>query len=526
MPLRLAKLLVALAVLVVLVRCAWVCDDAYITFRVIDNAWNGHGLRWNVDERVWVYTHPLWMLLLLAVHPLLGEPYLTAILLGLALSLGAIAALLAGARAPAVAALAALLLGGKAFADYATSGLEAPLAYALLAAVGLAAARVPADSDRAALGAGLAVALGVLIRPDYAVLLAPLVAYVLYRAPTARRLGLIVLGAAPLLAWEAFAVVYYGVLVPNPATAKLAPAGPTLMRLARGADYFLVSARHDPLLLPALIAAAWAPRGAPRALAVGIAAYAAYLVAIGGDFMSGRLLAPPFVLALALLRPRLDGLGGRAVAAIVAAAAIATAINPRAPVRTGTDFGAGERPPPMGVVDEREEYFATTGFFTDAGFRRSPPHPFRFQGEALRKAGPQVRSVGYVGMVGYYAGPDVVLVDLMALTDPFLARLPPRRDELQRVGHLKRFVPPGYLRARETGDAAAIEDPQAAALYAAVRAATSAPLASPKRWDAIVGLHTGRFAVDEARYAWPRGQRRHGPPRGPGARPGPPPAPR
>ena len=34
-----------------LVRSAWVCDDAYITFRVIDNLWNGYGLRWNVVDR-------------------------------------------------------------------------------------------------------------------------------------------------------------------------------------------------------------------------------------------------------------------------------------------------------------------------------------------------------------------------------------------------------------------------------------------------------------------------------------------
>ena len=31
---------------------AWVCDDAYITFRTIDNFLHGHGLRWNVAERV------------------------------------------------------------------------------------------------------------------------------------------------------------------------------------------------------------------------------------------------------------------------------------------------------------------------------------------------------------------------------------------------------------------------------------------------------------------------------------------
>ena len=46
---------------------AWVAEDAYITFRVIENAFSGYGLRWNIHERVQVYTHPLWMLLQLLV---------------------------------------------------------------------------------------------------------------------------------------------------------------------------------------------------------------------------------------------------------------------------------------------------------------------------------------------------------------------------------------------------------------------------------------------------------------------------
>ena len=44
----------------VLLRTAWLCDDAYISFRVVENAVSGHGLRWNVADRVQVFTHPLW----------------------------------------------------------------------------------------------------------------------------------------------------------------------------------------------------------------------------------------------------------------------------------------------------------------------------------------------------------------------------------------------------------------------------------------------------------------------------------
>ena len=47
---------------------SWIGDDAFITFRVVDNFVHGYGLTFNPDERVQAYTHPLWMLLLSAAY--------------------------------------------------------------------------------------------------------------------------------------------------------------------------------------------------------------------------------------------------------------------------------------------------------------------------------------------------------------------------------------------------------------------------------------------------------------------------
>ncbi|EMF82937.1 hypothetical protein LEP1GSC188_2966 [Leptospira weilii serovar Topaz str. LT2116] len=47
---------------------AWLSDDSFITFRVVDNFLNGFGLRWNPWERVQVYTHPLWLFLLIPIQ--------------------------------------------------------------------------------------------------------------------------------------------------------------------------------------------------------------------------------------------------------------------------------------------------------------------------------------------------------------------------------------------------------------------------------------------------------------------------
>ncbi|MBN1250426.1 MAG: hypothetical protein JXC32_22370, partial [Anaerolineae bacterium] len=60
------------------VRNAWLSDDAYITFRTVDNFVHGYGLTWNVAERVQVYTHPLWMFLLSGVYAITREITITS----------------------------------------------------------------------------------------------------------------------------------------------------------------------------------------------------------------------------------------------------------------------------------------------------------------------------------------------------------------------------------------------------------------------------------------------------------------
>src|SRR5262245_50258912 len=72
-----------------LIRTAWLCDDAYITLRVADNFLHGYGLRWNTMERVQAYTHPLWLSVLIVFYWLTGNAYYTAIALSIAISMAA-----------------------------------------------------------------------------------------------------------------------------------------------------------------------------------------------------------------------------------------------------------------------------------------------------------------------------------------------------------------------------------------------------------------------------------------------------
>src|SRR5512145_1366375 len=81
-PLKRAVLVAAIALYATFViRTSWVSDDAFITLRVVDNAVHGFGPRWNVDERVQAFTHPLWFLVLTAAYAVTREPYLTTTVL-------------------------------------------------------------------------------------------------------------------------------------------------------------------------------------------------------------------------------------------------------------------------------------------------------------------------------------------------------------------------------------------------------------------------------------------------------------
>src|SRR5262245_47919420 len=123
------------AFLLLLIRTAWVDDDAYITFRTVDNFLNGYGLRWNVVNRVQAYTHPLWMFATTAVASVTGEVYYASILLSIVVSISTVALVLARLTLtlPSAAFAISALILSKAFVDYSTSGLENPLTHLLLA---------------------------------------------------------------------------------------------------------------------------------------------------------------------------------------------------------------------------------------------------------------------------------------------------------------------------------------------------------------------------------------------------------
>jgi arabinofuranosyltransferase len=107
-----------------LIRTAWLDDDAYITFRTIDNFLNGYGLRWNTINRVQAYTHPLWMMVITPFAALTGEMYHSSLLASIGISLAAVGVMLRGVAGSPRPRSSCCRRWRFSFVDYSTSDSE------------------------------------------------------------------------------------------------------------------------------------------------------------------------------------------------------------------------------------------------------------------------------------------------------------------------------------------------------------------------------------------------------------------
>lgn len=505
-------LLIAFALIAL--RHGWIIDDAYITVRTVDNFFAGHGLVWNVGERVQAYTHPLWMMLLCAVYAITDEFFFSLIVLGVTLSTLALA--LVGFRLARNEwiglALVVLATLSHAFVDYSTAGLENPLTHLLFAcAAWVHFGRLPSAKSFGLLC--LIGGLAILCRPDNAVLLAPVVVAggieAWRRGSTIKALlEAAALAAIPLLGWELFSLFYYGLLVPNTALAKLNTGIPKHELITQGFFYFIATLDADPLTLLLILAGLVVPfatrdrRTMP--LAIGIGLHLLYVLSIGGDFMLGRFLTSPMFMALIVLS-QLRGLEPTRIAATTAVlAALGLATTP-----STLELNTVTSPEPKAartlrrITDERALFSDDATLLAAYRTRDMPHHKWRWMGERGVPSGKKTAIGIAMGFRGYGAGPDIHLIDKAALTDPLLARLPATYNARWMSGHFLRAVPPGYVETIETGENK-IQDEKVAMLYDRLRVVISGPLWSRERLAAIWWLNTGGPAklVNEEKYRY------------------------
>ncbi len=406
-----------------------VCDDAVISFRSVENQALGHGLVYNVGERLETFTNLGFVWLLAAARAAGADLFAAAGAIGFVAAAGALVATWWLAReaglgravwAPVLFASSSTTLVGQA-----GSGLETT-ACALFTTLGLARVlqecRAHGDGASRRHGAGaLLLGCAVSMRPDsVSVLVGALVCKAFLLGASERRRAAIrdgVVAFAVVAALTGFRVAYYGDPLPNPVHAKV---GADLAVLKSGLSYWFEWVRADfgMAVLAAGLVLAFAASGRARLLAVLCAGWCAYVVVSGGDHMPySRFFAPmlpAFAVALAAGMAPLfvGGVGSGWRAAAGGLFVCALALQPAwASVSRGNV-------PAKNMVHET--------------FRRAIGE--FFAREAAARGGPLVVACNPVGYVGFFAGPRVRVVDMLGLCDAHVAR-EGRRDTKLLVGH-------------------------------------------------------------------------------------------
>ena len=484
---------------VVFLYNAWVSDDAFIIFRSIEQWFAGNGPRWNPHERVQAFTSPLWFFALSAVRLITRDLFIGSVLLSYALCVGTIALLrrLTPSR-DAWVVVTMLFLCSKSIMDFSSSGLENPLGYVLLAAL-LAGCRYGGESTPVRF-IWVAGAFGglLLVRHDSLFLAAPIMVLATTRSKLSgwMKAALFAVGLSPLVAWTGFSLFYYGAPLPNPAYAKLSHQLPRIDLVWQGLKYILVSAAFDPLgiaVVATAVASVRHPDPLIRAIGIGVSAQLAYIVWVGGDFMSGRFLAFAIVasipLVAAMISQRVPQL--ERVALCLAVYGILTPLSPlNSALSDRLDVTV------WGVADERGVYAGTASlprYVRDHFLGRTPLpyHGWSMRGAEFKHSGQRVLVAENVGFLGYAAGLDQIILDELALTDPFLARLP--SDPEWRIGHFRRRLPEGYLESVISGHNL-LRDNGLRRTYDTVRLLTQGDLLAPGRLTAILEINLPRIA--------------------------------
>lgn len=506
---------------VVFFKNAWVGDDAYILFRSLEQLLDGNGPRWNPHERVQVFTCPLWYGLLAVAGLFSRDHYLNSLLLSVVcngLLLWNIARILPTVQNWLLAVV--LLVFSQAYFDFTSSGLENPLAYCLLSfIVRFYVNRDNWPSTHASFGLAVTTGLLLITRHDLLLLVLPLLGHSLvlaqreYSQRHTLALGTVLL--APLLLWSVFSLLYYGFLFPNTAYAKLGALVTRTELLERGLVYFNTSIRRDlvsiALLLSGLGIGCLHSNRRLRWISAGIALHLAYVVWIGGDFMRGRFFSWDVLLCVIIVlftplpvqpawRHWLNARTAPAALVLV----LATLLW-QPPVFTPISWGTRPFAQPdsaNGVTQERDFFFRFTSLkrYMEKHDALLLDHGWCQDSIEQKRLGLPVASANTMGFRGYCLGTGAIVVDLLGITDPLLARMPKNPAQRNwRPGHFQRLLPSGYC-AGLADNSNRIADPLIHDYYDALRLLTqSDDLFSAERLGTIWAMNTGAYRDTVAR---------------------------
>ena len=329
-------------------------------------------------------------------------------------------------------------------------------------------------------------------RPDLILLLSPFCLFILYKTYKTPKVTvtLISIASLPILIWTLFSLFYYGFPFPNTAYAKLGTGIPSDELIAQGGHYFLDSIARDPILMVTVILGVFTgfkSKSPNIFLAIGVGLYLFYVCSIGGDFMSGRFFTAPLLVACIILsRTTFTIIEVRALSFIVLVFGLGNANY----TLLSSSFYSGTIGA-HGIADERGVYFQRYGLIIA---KRNT-----FASPEWKLGTKSILEEGVIGFVGINRGPSTHLVDVFALADPLLARLPATYNKDWRIGHFRRQIPTDYFEGIQQ-DRNLLFDPKTKVYYDALRVVTRDPLFSMNRLGNIMRLNLNLIPKPDADF--------------------------
>ncbi len=299
-------LILLVIIIIFVVQCIFLNftqDDAFISYRYVENFTSGNGLVFNSGERVEGYTNFLWIIILSLFSKLSFNIIVTSKILGVASGciclflLYKVSSLFFPKKDWFFSLFPPLLLtASSAFAYWSISGLET----AFFVMMVLLSVHLYISYSRLW---AVTCAVSALIRPEGALIFGMLFLYKLLFEKTPPRKSLFELGefVLLLLPFLIFKLVYYGDILPNPFYAK---TGFSREYVKSGLEYFWLFLQHYGLwglvyLIPLFLYKSLELRG--RLLMWLVYLYTLYVILIGGDVLQVHRFFLPILPLLCLL---------------------------------------------------------------------------------------------------------------------------------------------------------------------------------------------------------------------------------
>lgn len=508
------RIILMLVFIGIITLLSWQSDDAYHGYVMAKHLVEGNGFVYNIGQRASASTAPLFTLIIALGYFITREMFFTSIIICVLFSGVAyyILTYKICKNVQQVITCFIALTGSAAFISYTTSGLENSFLFMLSALFLNIYFKNEKYTSKQMLFLALIFSGIAMSRMDAVLYFIPMICFVFLAkrrdASFIEAVGIGLLGLLPFILWEVFSTFYYGFPVPNTAYVKLGTDIAKIEFIKKGIWYTIYTFLNDFLVIVipvVFVVIALINKKAKHIYsAVGIILYGMYVIYIGGDFMMGRHFTVMFFIAVCSIIEVINKTSAynlqraalyRKVFTIFVAIGIVYAYS--FVPNIGIHYLAGGRYASM-ISDERMYYSGTTSLYANIRSlikdgRMCIEDTWNYEStDEIREL--ELRgniTENSPGILVYYNS-DLYLNDTYALGDPFLSKLPAIKQEVWRVGHLRRKCPEGYCESVWRHENC-IENEDLAKYYDVIIKITEGKLFDKDRIKTVIDWNLGKY---------------------------------